>query len=1510
MPSLPQSNDEATAAIRRIGRYEVLGLIGRGSFADVLRAWDTTLATHVAIKFLNEAAAADELLRERFVEEAQLLRRVHSEHVIGIHDVGTLDDGRLYLVVELADGGTLADRLDQRDRGPIDGGSIDAEPIDIASVQRIIAALAGGLTAVHAAGVIHRDIKPENLFLRTRSTFATTQVGVTRAADTVVRRGLLAPTEQLVIGDLGLAKDLAMRGSAPSVIGGSSGYQAPEQLRLDGEVGPATDVFAASAVLWRLLTGVRPGDSHEIAADLAKLPSGWQEFFGRALDSRPENRFPTMAAWESAALDHLDREPTILRDGRSQPRPATRASVCPYKGLAAFQADDADSFFGREELVAELVNRLQQHRVLVVAGPSGSGKSSLLRAGLLPALRTIDAPWSNEWPVDLITPGSQPFEELHYRLSRWTRGTPRVSLDALRADPKLARMMLDDSLERRNEPTARVLCIDQFEELFTHSAGDRTAADFVTALSSMVDPADSRLRVVLAVRADFYGRCAQIGWLAERITANQVLVGPMDRESMRRAIEEPARRSGLRLEPGLVDAVLLEGGSSPSSLPLMSHALVETWVRRDGNVLTLRGFREAGGVAGAIAQSADALFDDALDADQQAIARRLLLRLVTPGEGTADTRRRLPLDDLERSPEPVALRAVVDAFVDARLLSIDDSCVEIAHEALIVSWPRLRSWIDSERDNLRAHQRIGRAAREWDANERDTDLLYRGAPLMAAVEWAAHHRASLDVLEQAFLDDSENARLAGERVRAAAVARSNRARRRATIALAALALASVIASLLAFSAFQRARENARLAQQQFANALGTSALGQADSDPTQALLLAIESMARGPAATVDARSALVQARLELVGPGLVPLGPSVGTPGSFKVALRPDGQVAAVADQTGPIRLYETVTGAQIGADLVFHQSGARALDFSSDGTILVSGGSDGAVAVWDVATPASTPQPRRLYESQSTIWSIDVQPGDRNLITGGDDGILRIFDLASGRQTREIEWSSGAGVIAVAFSPDGSRIVASNRAGRVESWAASGGGALWNSDEQPEGPNLWEIVFTNDGSRFVTAGDRDVAVLHDAATGVPIPGAVFGDTTASGGPMTQVSGVAFSADGGRMIAGTADGRIHSWAVDDPADVITTAARHNGAVKHGAASRDGSIYVTVGDDKRLRVWQAPTTPVASTIRGFANGAFGVAFEPDGARIAVGDGSGNLHVTTLDGSSEDVVVAAHAGKVFDVDWSHDGRWIATVGDDGAVLLWNAETVTLAAKLGAHTGSGGSVSFSPNDRWIVSTDRSTTGGVFVWDVSARELRAELTGHAQGVRTAEFSVDGAWIATADGRGDIRVWSTADFTEQRRWTANPRVDAVWAVSFSADGLLASVDASEDLRVWDPLTGDQVGRTLSGLGTNGATGVGFNAAGDTIAVVTHNGELHVVDWRQGVNLASSRIIGHADAESFKLTFDAAGVNFATTGTDGSVQVWDLLSTDAACVAAGRRLDPTANEELLRGAEPIGCPRP
>ena len=527
----------------QIGRYEYRGTIGVGGFASVARCYDGALDSLVAVKVLAETWAIDPEIRGRFVQEAKLLRRIHNEHVVTVHDSGELDDGRPYFVMDYADGGTLEDRL---------GFTPPGRPIDAKTTRRVVLALTDGLAALHRAGIVHRDVKPGNLLLQ-----SVNHAPAAQAPATEVRTSLIEAGERVLIGDLGLAKDLVATPSEVTIIGGTQGFQPPEQREPDAVISPAADVYAATAVVWRLLHGSRPPDHHDVARSLTEVGAPWREIFEQGFAPDPDERFPSVESWRDAMLSALDTVEHPSRSSRAGSfRSGTGVLPCPYKGLAAFEPEDADYFFGREAEIDQLVRRLRRDSVLVVGGPSGSGKSSLVRAGLVPVVADGALPGGETWRVALFTPGPRPLGELHYQLTRESRGAV-PTLDALRANPALARHTSESG-------ESLLLCIDQFEELFTLCDDADEQAAFVEALAAHLDPADSRSRAVLVIRADFYGACASFPWLTRRITENQVLVGPMDRSELRRAIEQPARRAGLSIDPGLTEAVLDEAGGRPA----------------------------------------------------------------------------------------------------------------------------------------------------------------------------------------------------------------------------------------------------------------------------------------------------------------------------------------------------------------------------------------------------------------------------------------------------------------------------------------------------------------------------------------------------------------------------------------------------------------------------------------------------------------------------------------------------------------------------------------------------------------------------------------------------------------------------------------------------------------------------------------------------------------------------------------------------------------------------------
>jgi hypothetical protein len=451
--------------------------------------------------------------------------------------------------------------------------------------------------------------------------------------------------------------------------------------------------------------------------------------------------------------------------GKSPGRPhgiaVTKTAECPYRGLQAFGENDARFFFGRDAVVQQIIEALRQKRFLAVLGPSGSGKSSVVRAGLLPQLRSGALSASADWRYFVLKPGAHPLEELALSLSRGASNgqTPTQVLDLIEhGDERALHLAICLLLDQARE----ILCcliIDQFEEVFTLCSDRNERVRFINLLRYAATIAGGQAIIVITMRADFLTRAAEYVELGELLSGNQFIISPMDEADLRRVIEEPAHSLGAQFETGLVDAIIRDAGKEPGVLPLIEHALSQLWDKRSrDNHLTLLAYKEIGGLRGALAKQADEIFNS-FSPEQQAIARRVLLRLTQPGEGTEDTRRRATMSELETVDEQkAATEKVLRTLTDARLLVTNKGEVDVAHEALIRGWPRLHQWIDEDRAALLLHHRITATAQEWEKLKRDDGALFRGASLAQAQEWRQQHDQDLNSLEREFLDASTELR--------------------------------------------------------------------------------------------------------------------------------------------------------------------------------------------------------------------------------------------------------------------------------------------------------------------------------------------------------------------------------------------------------------------------------------------------------------------------------------------------------------------------------------------------------------------------------------------------------------------------------------------------------------------------------------------------------------------------------------------------------------------------------
>jgi serine/threonine protein kinase len=708
--------------------YRLLEQVGAGSFGSVNRAYQPQVGREVAVKVIHPQFANNPAFIRRFEAEAQLVARLEHPHIVPLYDFWREPDGA-YLVMRYLRGGSLRE-------------AVGKDPLTPERVVRLVDEVAGALGVAHRQGVVHRDVKPANILFDEDGNSYLSDFGVAR--------------------DLALA-ELAALGGGPSPL---TYYLSPEEIQ-GKPATPRTDIYSLGLVLYEALAGRHPFaespsgnivDKHlqepvpSIVVARPDVPEAVDEVIGKATAKDPGERYP-----EAAALVTEFR--AALAPRRARPV-AIRARIRnPYKGLRPFLEADTDDFFGREALVERIVDRLREEdegsRFLAVVGPSGSGKSSLVRAGVVPALRRGALPGSEKWFLIEMHPGAEPFKELELALLRIAVRPPADLGEQLEWGD--AGRLVGELLPADSE---LLLVVDQFEELFTLVADDRLRVRFLEQLVAAVRSPASRMRIVLTLRADFYDRPLSYRGFGDLLAAHTEALTPLSVEELRCAISGPSERLGITVDPSLVADMIADVVTQPGALPLLQYALTELYELRRDSSLTADAYHEIGGVSGALARRAEDICGR-LDETGNEATRQLFLRLITLGhDGSEDTRRRvLRVELTSLQVDRDAIENVIDTFGARRLLSFDRDpvtrgpTVEVAHEALL-GWPRLRSWINEGREGLRAHRRLTEAAQEWQRVNRDEDLLYRGGRLAEAVEWSNSHSDSLNALEQDFLGAS------------------------------------------------------------------------------------------------------------------------------------------------------------------------------------------------------------------------------------------------------------------------------------------------------------------------------------------------------------------------------------------------------------------------------------------------------------------------------------------------------------------------------------------------------------------------------------------------------------------------------------------------------------------------------------------------------------------------------------------------------------------------------------
>ncbi|WP_455711605.1 nSTAND1 domain-containing NTPase [Streptomyces iakyrus] len=1076
----------------------------------------------------------------------------------------------------------------------------------------------------------------------------------------------------------------------------------------------------------------------------------------------------------------------VEESAAAQPR-RENGPVAPYRGLTRFETGDSALFFGREQLTADLVDLLRRRRFAAIFGPSGSGKSSLLRAGLIPALRQTQEPDPRPAAIRILAPGEHPVRTHGSLIAPAVPGAGGAEADT-------------------------ILIVDQFEEVFTLCRDAAERARFIDLLLAAREP-ESRLRVLLAVRGDFYGRCAEHSDLAAALRDANLLAGPMNPAELRAAVVKPATAAGLTVERALTARLVKEVADAPGGLPLLSHALLETWSRRRGKTLTMAGYEAAGCMAGAIAKTAEEVYGRFTE-HQAAAARRVLLRLIAPGDGTPDTRRPVARAELPGTGWEGTAQ-VLEALARARLLTLDGDTVDLAHEALITAWPRLRGWIEDDRERLRVHRSLTEAAHAWQELGREEGALYRGSRLAAAQEhFGGAPREDLSDLECAFLDAGRDHEQKGRR----------RYRLVLTAVTTALCLALVAAGL-AVGQWQSAVTAQHLAESRQLAAQSGALL---DSQPDLAALLAVHAYRTSP--TREASAALYAAaalplRKRLTG----------GTEPVDAIALSPDGRTLATHSGDGRVRIWDLLGGRVRQTLSTGHNTTSEAAAFSPDGRTLAvatSGGTGAKVSLWD---PVTGRKLRTLTVPDGSVRGMDFSPDGRTVAVSSPAAV-RVWGVATGR-TRH-NFTSHPDPQAVAFGPDGRTVAAVSLNGRVRVWDLATGRTRTVHDGRVDGA---AVVFSPDGRTYAVGRTDGSVQLREVATGIV-------RRTMRDGPITS-SKVAFAPDGRTLaISGPGD-MVQLWDTASGTARATATAGHQGrGLMAMALGADGRTLVTSSySDPTIRVHRLSADQPRTILRGLA-GTYvdDMTFSADGRTVATvhqgPPGRGSVQV-----------------------------WDVRTGDRRTTLALDTDVALGGKELRFPVRRLGAAGFSPTGRALAA--RAIKDGVIeVRDVATGRLRHN---RALGAIRAVFSPDGTRLAIAGGKGWVRIWHLSTGALHTISTGHGR--SVRTLAFTPDGRTLAVVNVEDSGDQVTLLAAATGRTQRTIkpSSRSPLTLAFSPDGHTLATATvGNGLVETWDMRTG-RLQDSFSVS-ADVQS--LAFSPDGRTLVTSSARG-VQLWDLATS-------------------------------
>ncbi|HID53677.1 MAG TPA: hypothetical protein EYP41_16790 [Anaerolineae bacterium] len=1510
-----------------LGKYKLYARIGSGGMARVYKAYQPSLDRYVAVKVMHAHLAEEDEFVQRFEREAASVARLRHPHIVQVYDFA-VENELYYMVMEFIAGPTLNAELDVR--------SLSDEPFTLEETSLIITNLASAIDYAHVRGMIHRDIKPANIMFTNEG--------------------------QIVLADFGIAR---MRGTPTftmtGMIAGTPAYMSPEQARAKrGDT--RSDIYSLGVILYEMITGRQPFTSDspiDILRQQAEtplpppasfksgIPPAVEEVLYKVLEKEPDDRYQTAgdlarALQQATGLTSYQLVTavgitTIAEPPQVDDEPFTPVRshfvagdmACPYRGLYKFREEDASVFYGREAFTERLQTAVANQPFVAVMGPSGSGKSSVVFAGLIPELRQEDG-----WLIIPMRPENQPFRALANALVPYLE--PDMSqTDQSQEQTKLAQGLADGVVQFNNiiqriltrspEINKILLVIDQFEELYTLCPNPEIRTRFLDVLLDMADiqsfQGDPSFRLVITLRTDFLSQALTHREFADALQDNDIKLGPMTRRELSRAIANPARKQGVLFETGLVARILDDVGHEPGNLPLLEFALTELWEKPSDGRLSHEGYTEIGGVEGALARYADEEYGK-LNETQQEQAHRIFIQMVRPGAGTEDTRRPATRSELGRENWQL-----VQTLADKRLVVTSrnpagEETVEVVHEALIRGWGQLRQWMAEDRSFRAWQDRLRAALRQWQMSDQDEAALLRGAILAEAEGWLVDRQDYLSQEEIRYIEASlhlrqqQQERSEQERLERERAAATQRYARRLTWLAIALAIAIIVALVLAISAINSnrdaqfaaatardneaaaisAQETAVTSQQQADAARATAeadanarATAEAAARNQQATAEAAAQEALNARATSDANAiALATANSialanedeaektarevrsrELAGIALRQLGSD--PPLSLLLGLeavnipQTEGDIPPPAAENA---LQSALQAIQLKRTLTGHTGSINDIAYSPDGRRIATVSSDTDVKIWDAATG----QEIITLESGHArpVNALAFSPNGKLLATGGDDFVI-LWNAESGE--RITVFNRGVPIQDITFSADSIFIAVASEDKDMQIWDVSKrqSVALLEGHDAP----ITGVAYSPDG-QYLASSSADGRIIVRSADALKNPdtggiqyaiNAVLDEESSK--PIV-VTSIRFNPDSTQLITGHSNGLAKIWDAAT-GELVATLSGHASQVNDAVFSPDGQFISTAGADGTAKVWDADTHEALFTISQHTGGVTAVAFSPDGERLATASQDSTAKIWDTQPGLTPQIITGPRAAILALAFNDDGSLIAAAGDDKAAWVWQTGDNQRLYQFRDHSQKVNALAFQPGGSLLATASDDHIARL--WDMNTEEIVLPLLAHPDKVNDLAFIADGAQLVTVSADGVIRFWDVLTHDLGRTIETETPINAI---RFSADeSHFATAMADGTAVVRDTETGDIVWVFAEHEGA--VNDVAFSPDGTLLATAGNDNTIKI--WDLEIGQVNKTLTGHTGAVQ-SVAFSQDGARLASASLDNTVKLWDIASGD------------------------------